>query len=489
MSAAAAALLIAIAAPLAQGVLVLAFPRPPGLRDSLHIFFALVSAGAALVVLNAAAHGQGVRIALARPLPHVDLAFMIEPVGALTGALVALLGALHAVHAAGFLRVQTEREPGALLAFSAFASTMAMGAAYAANLMTYFIAFLLLSLAAFPLALRAAGEGGRRAARGHLAVMLTASFAMLLPAMVWLYAIAGTLEFRPGGLLAGRVDAWSANTLLVLLVLGVASAAPAPMRDRLAATNAPNAQGLALTHCVAVAPIVGAGLIKITTYVFGAAMAEAALATRGLLVALGVGACAAAVIALSKQELHERTSYSLLAQTLLVITGALLASPVGVFGAALQMLAASCAAATMLMAVGAVIIATGRRSAAEFVGLGKLMPWIIASFALAAATLIGMPPFSGAWAKLSLISAAAHQGGGAAAVLAGAAAILTFAHLGPLAANALAGAAPDGAFKRPDGAPLLLVVPVALGAAATFSLVFLANPLFDFLSVLWRTPQ
>jgi multicomponent Na+:H+ antiporter subunit D len=481
----AAALFVAIAAPVAQGVLVGLLPRPPGLRDTAHALLSLVGAGAALIVFGAAARGESVRLVFAQPLPHVELAFFIEPIGALTGLLVAGLSVLHAVHGAGFLRAQREPEPQALMAFSAFATAMAMAAAYAANVMTFFVAFLLLSLAAFPLALRGTDEAARRSARAQLAVMLTASFAMLLPAMVWLYAVAGTLEFRHGGLLSGRVEPWAADGLLILFVLGVARAAPAPMRDQMSGKSEASVQHIALTHCIAVAPIVGGGILKITTYVFGAAMADAALATRLLLLGAGVAMCAAALIALSKQDLHERIAYSLLAQTLLVIAGALLASPAGVFGAALQMLAASCAGATMLMAAGAVITATGRRTASELVGLGKLMPWIIASFALAAATMIGMPPFAGAWAKLSLISAAAHESRGWTAVLAGAAAVLTFAHLGPLAASALAGNTPADAFKRPDGAPLTLAAPVVLGAAATLSLIFLADPLFAVLAPLW----
>ena len=63
----------------------------------------------------------------------------------------------------------------------------------------------LLTLVSFPLAAvlhdaiaRHLGDSlvAQRVAAGYLAVMLIAAFAMLLPAMVWLYSIAGTLEYR-----------------------------------------------------------------------------------------------------------------------------------------------------------------------------------------------------------------------------------------------------------------------------------------------------
>jgi multicomponent Na+:H+ antiporter subunit D len=230
-------------------------------------------------------------------------------------------------------------------------------------------------------------------------------------------------------------------------------------------------------------------LLKVAALVFGPALADARIAAQALIVLAGVAMCVTALIALSKQDLRERLSYSCLAQLLAVALGALLASPVGLFAAALQVVALSCAAATLTMAVGTVLAATGRTAVADYAGLGRVMPWTFAGFALASASMIGLPPFSGAWAKLWLIAAASRSDLPWAAALAGAAAVLTFAHLGPLAANALAGRAPTDAFKRPDGASILLAAPVILSAAATLWLLVLADPLASFLSPIWTPPQ
>ena len=129
-----------------------------------------------------------------------------------------------------------------------------------------------------------------------------------------------------------------------------------------------------------------------------------------------------------------------------------------------------------------------RTNVADYAGLGRVMPWTFAGFAVGAASMIGMPPFAGAWAKLWLIAAAFGAGLIWAAALAGVAAVLTFVHLGPLAASALAGRPPTDAFKRPDGASILLVAPVILSAAATLWLLVLADPLASFLSPIW-TPR
>jgi multicomponent Na+:H+ antiporter subunit D len=482
------ALLVVLAAPVLQGLLVLALPRPPGLRDVLYIGGALVTAIAAANLVDAAVHQQAARLVLARPLPNVDLAFVVEPLGALMGAVIGGLGVLHAVHSAGVVRAMHEKSPARMMACMALAASATMAVAFSANLFTLFVAYQALTLAVFPLVAHRGDEEARRAGRTFLATLLTASMGLFLPAMIWTYAITGALDFQPGGALAGRVDAITANVLLVLFVLGLGMAAIPPWHRWLpASSSAPN-PALVTIQAVGVLPAGGIGLIKVAAFVFGPALQTAELAARGLIVLVGVGMCVSALIALSRQDVRERLAYSCMAQSLAVAMGTLLALPAGLFAAALQVVAVACAMTTLMMAVGTTAAVTGRHNVADYAGLGRVMPWTFAGFALGSASMIGMPPFAGAWAKLWLIAAASGAGLVWAAALAGAAAVLTFVHLGPLAANALAGKAPTDAFKRPDGASILLAAPVILSAAATLWLLLLADPLASFLSPIWTPP-
>ncbi len=276
--------------------------------------------------------------------------------------------------------------------------------------------------------------------------------------------------------------------LLVLFVLGLATTAIPPMHRWLAAATAAPYPALVSIYALTILPAGGVGVLKIAAFVFGPALSDAVIAARALMVLAGVGMCMAALLALSKQDLRERLAYSCMAQSLAVVTGALLALPAGLFAATLQIVALSCAAVTLLMAVGTVAAVTGRVNGSDYAGLGRVMPVTFAGFALAAASMIGMPPFSGAWAKLWLITASAASGLVWAAALVGLAAVLTFAHLGPLAANALAAKAPSDAINRPDGASIVLAAPVVVTALATLWLLVLADPLASFLSPIW-TPR
>lgn len=484
------ALMAVLATPVLHALAVTLAARPPGLRDVVNVVFAVVLAGLTVFLVNAAAHQETARIVLARPLPNVDLAFTLEPLGALIAATVASLGVLAAAHTAGVVRATQEKAPARMMAFIALASAAMMGVCFSANLFSFFVAYQALTLATFPLVAHRGDDEARKAARTYLATLLTASAGFFLPAMVWTYAIAGALDFRQGGVLAGKVDPITASVLLVLFVLGLAKTAIPPVHRWLPASTVAPFPALVTIQALAVLPAGGVGLLKIASYVFGSSVLQSATyATRGLIVLAGVSMCVAALIALSKQDLRERLAYSCMAQSLAVVMGALLATPIaaaiGLFAASLQVVALACASATLAMAAGTVFAATGRRNVVDYAGLGRVMPWTFAGFALAAASMISMPPFSGAWSKLWLIVAAAAAAMPWAAALLGAAAILTFVHLGPLAASALAGRAPTDAFKRPDGASLLLAAPVILSAGATLWLLVLAEPLVNFLQPFW----
>ena len=91
------ALYCVLGAPVLQAALTMLLPKPPGLRDLIHIGFSLFAAVCAAYLANAVAHGETARIVLARPLPNVDLAFAIDPLGAMMVVVLTGLAVLHAV--------------------------------------------------------------------------------------------------------------------------------------------------------------------------------------------------------------------------------------------------------------------------------------------------------------------------------------------------------------------------------------------------------
>lgn len=477
--------------PAIAAALVLICARPPGLRDVIHIGFAVAVAILAAMLLSTVQHHQEARLVLAHPLPNVELAFAAEPLGALFAVIVSGLGVLHAVHTVGFVRATGLGSPARMMAFIALTAGAMIAVAVSANLFTLFVSYQALILAGAPLIQDRTVEEEGRAARVYLTTQLGASIGLFLPGVVWSYSLAGAGEFQVGGVLAGLIEPMSpavANVLLALFALGASMAIVPPLSAWISASSASRWPSLVTIHSLALAPAGVVAIVKIAAYVFGSTLAEASLVSHVMLLLCGGGAVLAALIAISKQDLNERLAYVCAAQNLSAVVGALLALPAGLFAATLQVAAACCAGSTAIMASATVAAVTGRSGAVDYVGLGRVMPWTLGAFAVGCASMIGLPPFAGAWAKLWLITASAGAGLLWAAGLVGAAAILTFAALGPLAANALAGKAPADAFKRPDGASIFLTAPTVVGAIATLSLLALADSLATFLSPVW-TPH
>ncbi len=285
------------------------------------------------------------------------------------------------------------------MAAIALASAAAIAAAYSANLFSFFV--VVPGAYARDVPTGCAWRRGEGPARGatYLATLLVSSVGLFLPAMVWTYAIAGTLEFRPGGMLAGHVDPLTANILLALFVFGLAKIAPPPLHRWLSASSVAPYPALVSIQALAVLPAGGVGLLKISAYVFGAALHQAEIAARLLLILVGATMCVAALIALSSRICASAWLIPRWRNRWRSRWARCWRCRRACSRRTLQIVALACASATLLMAAGSVHAATGRRDAKDYAGLGQLMPWTFAAFALGSASMIGMPPFSGAWAN------------------------------------------------------------------------------------------
>lgn len=486
------ALLIALTAPLLQAVIAALIRRPAGLRDVLVIVLAISQLAAAISLIVVAGQGQTAQLVLAEPLPGMRLAFAADPLGMLFGALVSTLGALNALYAIGYVRAARLDDPGRMQALIAFAIAATMGVAYAANLLTFFIASEALSIAAFLLIAHGGTPQARKAALAALSALLTASFAFLLPAIVWTTAVSGGMDFKPGGLLAGRVDDLTANLLFLLFMLGLAKTAMMPfhaMATGAAATAAPAAATLTAICAISAG---GFAAVRIALNVFGPTLGQAHIAATIVAAIACVSIVLGAVMAMLRSDLRERVAYLAVSQSAVVVLAVCLATPTGLggsssgwFASVLQIGANALGQLTLTLSLGAVALATERTRDDEMDGLGRVMPWVMVAFACGAASLIGAPPLSGAWAKLWMFATAAEDGALWAMAVLGIATVCVFAALAPLTARALSEPAPREPFSRTDGTPVLSLFTVVVAALSTASLVFVVDPLARYLAPLW----
>ena len=91
----------------------------------------------------------------------------------------------------------------------------------------------------------------------------------MLPAIIWTWNAAGTLDFRPGGILQGHVSGGATVLLLALFAFGTAKAALMPLHRWLPAAMVAPTPVSALLHAVAVVKAGVFTMTKVAVYVFG----------------------------------------------------------------------------------------------------------------------------------------------------------------------------------------------------------------------------
>lgn len=476
---------LAFAIPLFAAAATLAVGRMPDVRETLTL---LAGVGLAIITISLAMRtGQGAppELVVARPLAGLEIAFRLEPIGALFAVMASLLWGINSVFSIGYMRGR--REPNQTRFYACFALAMfgVMGVAMAANLFTLFIFYEVLTLSTYPLVTHKGDAAARRAGRIYLGMLVGASMLLFLPGIIAVQVIAGATTFVPGGLLAGRVDDVTGGILLALLVFGAAKAALMPVHAWLPNAMVAPTPVSALLHAVAVVKAGVFVMLKISAYTFGPELISDMPAAQVLLWIAAATIVIASLIALRKDDLKARLAWSTVGQLAYITSAALLPANAGLVAGGLHMVTHALGKITLFMCAGAIYVATGANKVSQMDGLGRRMPVVFACFALGALSVIGLPPVAGMWSKFLLITASFGSGEWLTAAAMIVSSLLTLFYLIPIAVRALLppdSAAPPVEFIRPGGAPGLAVLALVITSLACLALFFLADEITSFLS-------
>lgn len=399
-------MLLALLLPLlAVGPILLA-GRYPNLREAVSL-----GAGGLLVAVVLGLRGQladGVVpvLHLGEMLPGLALRLELEPLGMLFALVAACLWPVTILYAIGYMRGHHEKNQTRFYAFFAVAIAAAMGVALAGNMLTLFVFYEVLTICTFPLVTHAGTPEAKRAGRTYLGILIGTSILLQLLAIVATWALAGTLDFTPGGILAGKVSGPLVGVLFALYVFGIGKAALMPFHRWLPAAMVAPTPVSALLHAVAVVKAGVFTVLKVTVYIFGIDLLAANGAADWLVWAAGFTIIAASVVALSKDNLKARLAYSTISQLSYVLLGAAILAPISVMGAAIHIAAHALGKITLFFAAGAVMVASHKTEISQMAGIGRKMPWTMGAFAIGALSMIGLPPTAGFVSKWYVLSGA-----------------------------------------------------------------------------------
>jgi multicomponent Na+:H+ antiporter subunit D len=459
--------LLALAVPFAGIGLIVAAGRYPNLRETATFATAITLFFIVLSLAPAVLAGERPRAVLFEMLPGLDLVLEVEPLGWLFAAIASSLWVVSTAYSIGYMRGNEEGHQTRFYVCFAAAIGAAIGIAFAGNVLTMFVFYELLTLVTYPLVTHHGDDEARRGGRVYLSYLIGTSIVFLLPAVIWTWLAAGSLDFRVGGLLAGQLESGPAAILLALYMFGIGKAALMPFHRWLPAAMVAPTPVSALLHAVAVVKAGVFAVLKVVVYVFGVDSLAALGGAEWLTAIAAFTIVAASVVALAADNLKRRLAYSTVSQLGYIVLAASLLTPLAVAGGALHLVAHAFSKITLFFVAGAIYTAAHKTLVSQLDGIGRRMPWTMGAFTVGALSLIGIPPFVGVVSKWYILQGVVQAQSWVAGAALLASTLLNAAYFLPIVHAAY--------FKEPTGephgeAPLPMVIALTLTAAGTAAL-------------------
>lgn len=450
---------------------IVAARRTPNLREGVTLATAAALFWCVVSLLPAVLAGERPEQALFEVLPGLSIAFRVEPLGMLFALVASGLWIVNSLYSIGYMRGNKEEKQTRFYVCFALALFAAIGIAFAANVFTLFIFYELLTLITYPLVTHHGTDKARQGGRIYLGILIGTSVMFLLPALVFTWHLAGTTDFRPGGILPDGLAGATVTGLLVLYMFGIGKAALMPFHRWLPAAMVAPTPVSALLHAVAVVKAGVFSVLKIVVFVFGP---ETLAGHTGWLVAVaGFTIIAASVVALGADNLKRRLAYSTISQLSYVVLAAAVLAPLSLVGAALHVAAHALGKITLFFAAGAIYTAAHKTEISQLDGIGRRMPWTMTAFAIGALSMIGLPPAAGFVSKWFMVSGAMASEHWLALAVIAASTLLNAAYFLPIVYRAFfrPPSAEDAAHPHGE-APLACVIALTLTAAGSIALFF-----------------
>ncbi|MCZ6861082.1 MAG: proton-conducting transporter membrane subunit [Alphaproteobacteria bacterium] len=466
-------IILALLVPVIGALLIAMSDRKPNQRDGITLLTAVALFAAVAALLPSVLAGMRPELSLIEVVPGITIAFRIEPLGMMFAAVASILWIVNSIYSIGYMRGNGESHQTRFYICFAVALWATIGIAFAANLFTLFIFYEMLTILTYPLVTHHGDRNSVRGGRVYLGILLTTSIGLLLPAIVVTGLATGTLDFRAGGILAGKVSPVLGGLLLVLFIYGTGKAALMPFHRWLPAAMVAPTPVSALLHAVAVVKAGVFIVVKVVVYIFGIEYLSKLAYTDWLLYISGATIIIASIIALRSDNLKRRLAYSTISQLSYVIMATAILLPISAVGAALHIAVHAFGKITLFFAAGSIYTVSHKTKVSQLDGIGRRMPWTMGAFAIASLSMIGIPPTAGFVSKWFIVQGALQAQSVFALVVVVLSTLLNAAYFLPIVYAAFFRKAPAEATH--GEAPLPMVIALVATAGGTLALFFFAD--------------
>ena len=480
--------LLAVLVSLVAVIPIVASGSRPNLREGWTFLAGIIKFGLVVSMLPLVLNGVIIEYTLVEVLPGLAIQFRVDPMGMLFALVSSSLWIATSAYSIGYMRGLNEHSQTRYFAFFAVALSATIGVAFSANLFTMYLFYEMLSLATYPLVTHHQDHEARISGRKYLSYILGTSIGLVLPAMLILYSLTGTLDFASQGILPLGLSKSTVTVLLLMCVFGFAKAGIMPFHAWLPAAMVAPTPVSALLHAVAVVKVGVFSIFRVITGIFGTNLLSSLNLGTVLYYIAAFTILTASLIALSQDGLKRRLAFSTIGQLSYIILGASLLSPKAMTGGLMHIAMHAFGKITLFMCAGAIFVATGKKYISEMVGIGKRMPVTMAAFLIGSLSVIGLPPTGGFISKWFLVLGTLEADQIVMLVVLLSSSLLNAAYFLPVVYRAFFCTPEESMFEdKIQEAPLWCVVPLVITAILSVGLFFFPQPFFNLASLAVQT--
>jgi multicomponent Na+:H+ antiporter subunit D len=469
--------LLTVLASAAAVILIAASGKRPNLRETWTFLAGFVKLFLVISMVPLVLEGKTIEYTLVEVAPGMPIAFKVDALGMLFALVASSLWIVTSAYSIGYMRGLKEHAQTRYFSFFAIALSATIGVAFSANLLTLYLFYEVLSLATYPLVTHHQDGEARSSGRKYLTFILGSSIGLVLPAMLICFSYAGTLEFQPGGFMAGTASNGLLGVLLIMMVFGFTKAAIMPLHAWLPAAMVAPTPVSALLHAVAVVKVGVFSILRVITGVFGVDLLKSIDMGTALCWIAAFTVVTSSLIALSQDGLKRRLAFSTIGQLSYIVLGAALLCPKGITGGMLHVAMHAFGKITLFFCAGAIFVATGKKNISDMVGIGWRMPVTMFAFFLGAMSVTGLPPMGGFISKWYLVLGTLEADRLPMLFVLLGSSLLNAAYFLPIVYRAFFCTPEESKFERKvEEAPLWCVVPLAVTALISVALFFYPQP-------------
>ncbi len=414
-------ILSVILLPVAAGALVLLVPFKK--RSQMEIFLESMVILNSILVWQLLLHRPENIFTLANFTGNLSISFEVDGMGMVFGGLVSALWPFATLYA--FEYMEKEEHEKVFFLFYTITYGVTLGISFAANLLTMYFFYELLTLVTVPLVMHTLTREAILASRKYLYYSLGgAAFAFI--GLIFIIIYGTTTDFMLGGVLDPEKIGSRTNVLLLIYVIAFmgfgVKAAICPFNSWLPDAGVAPTPVTALLHAVAVVKSGAFAIIRLTYYSFGAEFLKGTWAQDIVMIIVMITIVYGCSRAVKETHLKRRLAYSTVSNLSYILFGVTLMTPMGMVGALSHMVFHAVMKISSFFCVGAIMHQTGKSYVHELDGMGYKMPCVFGVYTVSALALTGVPPLAGFISKWNLASAAVVSGnriayGGIAALL------------------------------------------------------------------------